>query len=832
MRNIWFLLLLQLWHSHATQEPTLNPTTTRVSNPCRINSCAQCTSQIECVWCGDSCIIEGEICYGNDPIKQESACTDYEPIAKSYFDQDYAYKYNAFINICHGTYNKTNNTNGTNETQSEYVHDIIYTIDYDKDCQNITYELMYWIDFADNSTSEYQLFGQVTNFQRVNQSHHNFTQINDTLGSLNESMLDPPCSIDVNQGVVNEIICPKDTIYNRSLLPIAQQDVLFTTLRYLLPRLEQTLFYQNNGTINEIDANGNVKMQRNAMINSTNDAGKNVTRLTTNYRQSDYNQYYGTKLKDKRVQYDTEIDPATNDVSRVTFQNTFILADMGRALIWNSFRYTLRSISKYKITEEVIEDLEFDIFVTSPKHGYTIKTYEFTMDEWRGVDPGQEKKQTIPFSNTTEDNIKKGYQKRYEQEIATGRRRLQLKLIADVILAMFDNKEHWIVIFGFEVHWLQVIQGIVKFFDNLFKGDFEKLIDPAEYEGIPEKLEVFSGVYIDIYHKIGLAIGTNWQAIDLIGRLGKAFGPASKEASQMEKNEQNLAEKGQEWGKDRVKNIGSSKARSKIEKGIFAGVPSYTGCFIEEKILMKLATVSRADQKRINKCCDKRNKPYSACIPNILNGSPFEEWFGSHGVFTNDVVNSTFVGDKVIDVGKKWDQTTRLQAMNEMYECINLDVVERKYVLEETDKYWNAFKHYVTPATYDFVQLIEEEVAIIEDLIAKNYTGAIEREIKLGWWFAQMGRYVATKVLDGRCMPMEYQFGPDPEVKFPFPLDFDFDIVVKINDVTAWDSNWVIEAYQAATNPDSYLGALPILGDFLGHGIPKIAPFTFTMTLG
>ena len=48
---------------------------------------------------------------------------------------------------------------------------------------------MYWIDFADNKTSKYQLIGQVTNFERVNQSFTNFIDVNNTF--INESLFEP-----------------------------------------------------------------------------------------------------------------------------------------------------------------------------------------------------------------------------------------------------------------------------------------------------------------------------------------------------------------------------------------------------------------------------------------------------------------------------------------------------------------------------------------------------------------------------------------------------------------------------------------------------------------
>ncbi len=89
--------------SPTTAKPTLHPTSSYVENPCRINSCAQCTSQWNCVWyvkyiklliryynnnicndlldsllfkytnnietrCGDTCIIDTEICYDEDNL--------------------------------------------------------------------------------------------------------------------------------------------------------------------------------------------------------------------------------------------------------------------------------------------------------------------------------------------------------------------------------------------------------------------------------------------------------------------------------------------------------------------------------------------------------------------------------------------------------------------------------------------------------------------------------------------------------------------------------------------------------------------------------------------
>ena len=105
-------------------------------------------------------------------------------------------------------------------------------------------EIEYFIDFADNYTSKYSLIGQVANIQRINYTVNdtrNFTIQNSSIFQA-----EPPCHIKINEGAVKEIICPKiaSTVDNRtnttktSTLPIPQQDALFSTLRYLLPRLK------------------------------------------------------------------------------------------------------------------------------------------------------------------------------------------------------------------------------------------------------------------------------------------------------------------------------------------------------------------------------------------------------------------------------------------------------------------------------------------------------------------------------------------------------------------------------------------------------------------
>ena len=73
------LLIKSVEFFSRTPSPTLYPTDSTVENPCRINSCAECTQEYNCVWCGDRCIIDSEICYDNDNlITQEfGMCTLY-----------------------------------------------------------------------------------------------------------------------------------------------------------------------------------------------------------------------------------------------------------------------------------------------------------------------------------------------------------------------------------------------------------------------------------------------------------------------------------------------------------------------------------------------------------------------------------------------------------------------------------------------------------------------------------------------------------------------------------------------------------------------------------
>eukprot|EP01084_Bolivina_argentea_P013666 25634_1 len=430
MSQLWLMLSLWLVNGY-TPQPSMYPTSNRVQNPCRINTCAECASQWNCVWCNNTCIIDGEICYNSDhPITQEFACPDYQPITEAYFSENYLYQYNVFINMCQGTYNITNATDASNTASEQYLDEIISTIDFNEDCQHSTYELTIWIDLGDNITSRYQLYGQVNNLQRSPTNLNTTSSINEVLNQ-NESIFitEPPCAIFINEGVVNQIECPKNGLnHNFSTFAVPQQDILFTTLRYLLPRLEITLFHKNDGIISEVEQNGVAKMKRNAIFNLTDDNGNNCTLIQKEYRQKDFDEYYGHKLKDRKVTYTTMIDSATKDISTVTFDNAFILAELKEMLLWSFSRYTLRNINTQIIEENVVDKIEYDVYVNSLKQGYQMVTYNFSMDEWRGMDPTQPKTETHEFTNKTAQNLKENWQstqqKLQEQEEST-RRRLQ-----------------------------------------------------------------------------------------------------------------------------------------------------------------------------------------------------------------------------------------------------------------------------------------------------------------------------------------------------------------------------------------------------------------------
>ena len=214
---------------------------------------------------------------------------------------------------------------------------------------------------------------------------------NNTINIDNYFIEEPPCSIFITEGVVTEILCPKDEDNpNKTTLAIPQQDLLFTTLRYLLPRLQSTLFNTEIG-INELESFGNVKMKRNYTTNQTDENGNNCTSVTNEYKLSDFDTYYDQKPKDRKIGYDTMINQDTNDVEYVQFRNTFIMVDLAQILVWNSFRYTLRLIDSYPLTKSELDEVRDEIYIESPINDYTLITYSFTFDEWRGISADQNK---------------------------------------------------------------------------------------------------------------------------------------------------------------------------------------------------------------------------------------------------------------------------------------------------------------------------------------------------------------------------------------------------------------------------------------------------------
>ncbi len=346
--------------------------------------------------------------------------------------------------------------------------------------------------------------------------------MNTTLNNNQTSQIlapEPPCHIFVSEGAVSSITCPKfDDNPNRTTSAIPQQDALFAVLRYLLPRLEATLFYNPDGYINELESYGNVKMHRNLTMNDTDEYGHNVTRIKNNYKQADFDEYWGRKPKNRKISYDTLIDAEKQEVSFMQFQNTWEMVDFSSILMWNSHRFTLRIMDSYPVTQTELNNLYNEIYVESAVNDYVLITYPFTFDEWRGIDPTLDKEEeTDPLHGRNSDDFKAEYQSKQTNESTIvdteeeTRRRLVYKEIADVILALFDDKEHFLEIYRFEVHWLQVIQGFVRGVASALDGDFAKVIDPNTYRGIPEKLELFAGITIDIYHNVGLAIGWNWE---------------------------------------------------------------------------------------------------------------------------------------------------------------------------------------------------------------------------------------------------------------------------------------------------------------------------------
>ena len=231
---------------------------------------------------------------------------------------------------------------------------------------------------------------------------------------------------------------------------------------YALPRLEINLF--NNDGINELEATGNVKMKRRFTNYTDLKTGNNISHLTTSYKQDDFDEYYGFKMKDKKVTYDTLIDELYSDISSVVFHNTFIMADLQSSLLWSSCKYTLTLINKSKISYSKIENLKNEIYVESLLNDYQLTEYEFTIDEWRGIDieNNNDKEEHKAFEDQTEDDLKQsaqtfnyGNDTTMEDDEERRRRRLlinPLKIIEklcksttmDVVTWLFDNKEHFV----------------------------------------------------------------------------------------------------------------------------------------------------------------------------------------------------------------------------------------------------------------------------------------------------------------------------------------------------------------------------------------------------
>eukprot|EP01083_Nonionella_stella_P023842 65939_1 len=67
-----------------------------------LQHCAQCTLRRDCGWCGDRCQLTDEICYphGEELIRQEFGCPDYDPIINITYEENTKYTFAVNITMC------------------------------------------------------------------------------------------------------------------------------------------------------------------------------------------------------------------------------------------------------------------------------------------------------------------------------------------------------------------------------------------------------------------------------------------------------------------------------------------------------------------------------------------------------------------------------------------------------------------------------------------------------------------------------------------------------------------------------------------------------------
>eukprot|EP01084_Bolivina_argentea_P047905 88313_1 len=309
---------------------------------------------------------------------------------------------------------------------------------------------------------------------------------------------------------------------------------------------------------------------------------------------------------------------------------------------------------------------------------------------------------------------------------------------------------------------------------------------------------------MEIYYQFGVALGTDWTSLASYVSMGIGKAIGGKGIFKSKDGEKWWGKKGlRKGGEIGVKKAGSSpfKADSKTDK---------SGCFFEEKILMSLAGISAKEQIRINRCCDgynkedykSRNAGYKACEPSQLNGNPFTD--------------PDFIGNKWSD-WNNWfgiQESTMYSSMATLAQCINFKNVKRSEINDLTDKFWYIYKNYTTPI----------------------YPSIVNITCAPAWYFIQLIRYLGTKIIEGQCLPLLYKIDQELNIPMPYFIDLDWGLVIEYDGYKVWDSQWLLEMWQAYRNKDTYFTELvskfPILSKLKLPSIPRLVEINFNLQVG